>query len=134
MLTYSGTDVDRLNAVADLLLLLVGYCIGDNDLLESAAVQGFDSGSTQDAVGDNRNSVLCAALVDQDTCGFDKSTACVSHVVNENSSLASYLSNECHSRDLVGTSALFVNKRKRQVETVSDGCRSVPSLAQHIQK
>lgn len=109
MFTYSGTDVDRLNAVADLLLLFVGYSVGHNDLFESAAVERLDGVSAQDAMGDNGNSVLSSALIDQDAGGLDKSSAGVRHIVHENSSLASYFSDQGHSGDFVRTSALLVD-------------------------
>lgn len=134
MLTYGGTDVDRLNAVADLLLFLVGNRVRHNDLLKSATVQGFNGRATQNAVGDYSNSVLRSALVDQNTCSLDKSTACIGHVVNKDSGLAGYLSDQGHSGNLIRTSALFVDKRKRQIETVSYGRCSVSLLALHNQK
>lgn len=109
MFTYSGTDVDRLDTVADLLLLFVGYSVGHNDLLESAAVQRLNGVSAQDAVGDNGNSVLGSTLIDQDASSLDESSAGVRHIVHENSSLASYFSDQGHSGDLVRTSALFVD-------------------------
>lgn len=109
MYTYGGTDVDRLDAVADLLLLLMGHSVGDDDLLESATVERLDGVSTQNTVSDNSNGVLSSALIDQDTGGLDESSACVRHVVHENSSLASYFSDQGHSGDFIWTSALFVN-------------------------
>lgn len=133
MCTYGGTDVDRLNAVADLLLCLVGYCVRHNDLLQSAAVQRLNGVAAQNTVGDDRDSVLCSALVDQDTCGFDKSTTSICHIIDKNGSLAGHFSNQSHSRDLVWTSALFVNKREGQVQTIGDRRRPALLSAPNVQ-
>src|SRR5690242_1447428 len=129
MFTYSRTDVDRLDAVANLLLRLVWYCVGHNDFLEAATIQRFNSVPTQDTVSDDSDSVLCSALVNQNACGFNESTARVRHIVDENGSLASHFSDKCHPRHLIGTSALFVNKRKGQIQTISDRSRPVPGVS-----
>lgn len=109
MFTYSGTDVDRLDAIADLLLFFVGYSVGHNDLLESTAVERLDGVSAEDAVGDDSDSVLSSALIDQNAGGLDECSAGVRHIIYENSGLARYFSNQGHSGDLVRTSALFVD-------------------------
>lgn len=134
MLTYSGTNVDRLDTITDLFLLFVRHCVRYDDLFESAAIQCFDGRSTQNTVSDNSNGVLRSALVNQHTSSFDKSTAGVCHIVHKNGRLSSYLSNKCHSGDFIRTSALFMDERKRQIETISDGCRSVCLLALHAQE
>lgn len=43
---YSWADVDGLDSITKLLLVLVGYRVGNDDLLQFAAVQGFDSVAT----------------------------------------------------------------------------------------
>ena len=109
MCTYCGTDVDRLDAVANLLLLFVGYRVGHNDLLESTAVERLDGVPAEDTVGDNSDSVLSSALVDQNAGGLDECSAGVRHIVYKNSSLARYFSDQGHSGNLVRASALFVD-------------------------
>lgn len=44
--TYSWADVDGLDTVTKLLLVLVGDRVGNDDLLQLAAVQGLDSVAT----------------------------------------------------------------------------------------
>jgi len=85
--TYSRTDVNGLNAIAELFLVLVGYRVCDDDLLELAAIQGFDGVATQDAVRDYGKCVFCA-FCNQHICSLHKRTAGVSHVVDEDSGLA----------------------------------------------
>ena len=69
----------------------MGYGVRDDDLLELAAVQSFNGIATQDAVGDDRECILCT-LGDENVRCFDKCTACVGHVIDQDSRLSSYVS------------------------------------------
>lgn len=82
--TYSWTDINGLNTIANLLLVLVRDSVGDNDFLELATVQGFNGIAAQDAVRDNSNGILCATLLDKNTRSLDESAASIGHVIDEN--------------------------------------------------
>lgn len=94
--TYRRTNVNGLNAVAKLLLVLMGYRVGDDNLLELAAIERFDGVAAQNTVGDDGECILCT-LGDEDVSCFDKSTTCVGHVVDQDGCFASNISDQHHS-------------------------------------
>lgn len=117
--THSGGDVDGLNAVAQSLLLLVGNSVGDNKLGQFRLVQLFYSIAGENAVGDNGNGAA-GTVVDDDLGGFAEGAASVGHIVDDDGDLAANVTDQNHTRDLVRTSALLVNKGKAKVEAVGD--------------
>lgn len=74
----------------------MGYSVRNNDLLEFAAVEGFDGIAAQDAVGDDRKYIL-SAFGDQHICSLNKRTASVRHVVDQDAGLALDVSDQYHS-------------------------------------
>lgn len=99
------------------------YGIGDNNLLEFTAVESFDGVATQNAVCDNCERILCT-LGDQHVRRFNERSACVGHVVDQDGRLASYISDQNHSRNLIRACSLLVNEGKAKVQAI--GYRSCP--------
>jgi hypothetical protein len=110
-------DIDGVNLVAHLLLLLVGYCVGHDDTVQATVVDVLNGIAGENAVYDNSVDLLGAVLHDG-VGGFDESTTCIGHVVNNDRNLVFDISDEDHSRDLVGTRTFLVDESELQVETV----------------
>jgi hypothetical protein len=85
--TYCRTYVNGLDTIAQLFFVLVRDSVGDDDLLELAAIQGFDRISTQDAMRDNGVHILCAFRY-QHIGGLHKRAASISHIINQNGGFA----------------------------------------------
>jgi hypothetical protein len=119
--THSWADVDRLNAIAELLLLLVGDRVGNNDLLQFASVKGVNSVSAKNAVRNNGDDVLCAVLNDN-VRGLRQRSASVGHVIDNYGSPVTDVSDEDHLRDFVRTCTFLVYQGKREVKAICYRC------------
>lgn len=129
-MTYSRRDIDRHNPVTQLLLLLVGNCVGDDQVAQLAVVDLVDRVATEDAVGDNGDGGGCAVL-DNDVSGFAEGSAGVCHVVDDDSCATLDITNENHAADFVRASTLLVNESKLDVEAVCDCSCSVMTRQQN---
>ena len=49
---------------------------------------------------------------------FDKCTAGIGHIVDEDGGFVFYITDEDHARDFVGACALFVNQSEAEIEAV----------------
>ena len=126
--TYSGRDIDRHDPITQLLLLLVGDCVGADHLLKLAVVDLVDRVAAEDTVGHNRDGSSCAVL-DNHIGSFAESSAGVCHVVDDDSCATLDITNENHAADFVRTSALLVNERELDVKAVGDGSCSVGAVS-----
>jgi hypothetical protein len=122
--THSRRDINSLNTVAQSLLLLVGNCVGDDELGQLGLVELFNSVAGENAVGDDGDSAA-GSVFDDDFGSLAESTASIGHVVDDDGDLAANITNQNHARDLVGTSALLVDESKAEVEAVGDGGSSL---------
>lgn len=128
-LTYSRRDIDRHNPVTQLLLLLVGNCVSDDQVAQLALVDLVDRIATEDTVGHDGNGSGCAVL-DDDVSGFAKGSAGVCHVVDDDSCTTLDIADENHAADFVRTSTLLVNESELDVEAVCDcSCSEIAVLA-----
>lgn len=118
-MTYSRRDINRLNAVAESLLLLVGNSVGDNELGQLGLVQLLNGVAGEDAVGDNGDRTTGAVLND-DLSGLAEGAASIGHVIDNDGDLATNVTDQNHAGNLVRTSALFVDKSKAEVEAIGN--------------
>jgi hypothetical protein len=81
LVTHSGADIDGLDTIAELFLVFVRDSVCHDDLLELAAVEGFNRISAQDAMCYDGMNVF-GAFCYQDICSLHKRTTCVGHVVD----------------------------------------------------
>lgn len=123
-LSQCTRDINGVQLGADLLLVLMGDGVGDNNLGENAVVDDLNSLAAKNAVRDNGvdfdSSVLGKSLG-----GQAKGSAGISHIVHQNGNLSLHISDKNHPRDLVGLLALLVNQRKVQVQTIGNRGGSV---------
>lgn len=127
--TYSWADINRLDAVAQFLFVFVRHCVGDDNLLELAAVQCLDGITAQDTVRDDCERIFCA-FSDQNVCGLDESATGIGHVIDKDGRLALDVSNENHAGDLVGAGTLLVNESKAEIQAIGDRCCPTHVLGQ----
>lgn len=126
---YSRRDIDRHNPVTQLLLLLVGNCVGDDQVAQLAVVDLVDGIAAEDTVGDNGNGGSCAVL-DDDVSRFAEGSTGVCHVVDDDSCAALDITNEDHAADFIRTSTFLVNERELDVEAVCNcGCSGIAASA-----
>lgn len=118
-MTYSRRDINRLDAVAESLLLLVGNSVGDNELGQLGLVQLLNGVAGEDAVGDNGDRTTGAVLND-DLSGLAEGAASIGHVIDNDGDLATNVTDQNHAGNLVRTSALFVDKSKAEVEAIGN--------------
>lgn len=123
-LCKGGADVDRLDLIALLLLVFVRNSVGHNNTAQAAVVDVLSSLAGKDTVDNNRVDFLSSVL-HHSIGGLDKSTAGISHVVNDDSNLVLDATNENHARDLVGAGALLVDERKLEIEAIGDGSGTI---------
>lgn len=127
-LCKSGADVDRLDLVALLLLVFVRNSVGHNNTAQAAVVDVLSSLAGKDTVDDDSVDFL-GSVLHHSIGGLDKSTAGISHVVNDNSDLVLDATNENHARDLVRAGALLVDESELEVETIGDGSGTVQNCS-----
>lgn len=116
----SGTDIDRLDAIALLLLLGVGHCVGDNNTAQAAAVDVLDSLAGENAV-DNDGVDFLGTVLHDGVGGLDEGTTGISHVVDDDGDLVLDVSDQNHAGDFIGSGTFLVNEGELQIETISDG-------------
>jgi hypothetical protein len=129
--TYSGRDVDRHDPITQLLLLLVGDCVGADHLLQLAVVDLVDRVAAEDSVGDNGDGSCCAVL-DHYVGGFAERATCVGHVVDDDSGATLDISDQNHATNFVGAGALLVNQRELNVKAVGDRSSSMRVVSQKL--
>ena len=131
---YSRRDINRHNPVTQLLLLLMGDCVGDYQVAQLAVVDLVDRIAAENTVGDNGNSGGCAVLND-DVSGFAEGSTGVCHVVDDDSCAALDITNQDHAADFVRTSTFLVNEREFDVEAVCDcSCSGIAASAKWPQE
>lgn len=118
-LSKSGTNIDRLDTIASLLLLSVGDGVGDDETAETATVQVLNGLTRENTVDDDGVNFLCAVL-HNGISSFDKSTAGISHIIDNNGNFVLDVSDENHAGNLIGPGTFLVYQSELQIETVGD--------------
>ena len=116
----SRADIDRCNLVTDLFLLFVRHGIRDDNTAQAAVVDVFDRIAGKDAVYDNGVD-FPGPMLHHRVGRFDKGSASIGHIVNDNGNLVLDVTNKDHSGNLVGTRAFLVDQGKLRIQSVSDG-------------
>lgn len=129
--THSRRDIKRDNPVAQLLLLLVRYGVGHDQVLELAVVDLLDGVAAEDAVGDDGDGGF-GAVLDNHVGGLAQRAAGVGHVVDDDGGAVFHVADQHHAADLVGARALLVDEREADVEVVGDGGRSVAWVSANV--
>lgn len=98
----------------------MGHSVCNDDTAQLAIIDNLNGLTRENSMCDDGHNFLCSVGL-EGFSGFGKSTACVGHVVDEDSDLVLDVSDENHAGDFVGTGTLFVDESKVEVETVGDG-------------
>jgi hypothetical protein len=122
-LSEGGADVDDSELLAGLELVLAvlarqRYGVSDDDVLEHAVVDVLNGLAAENAVRDDGYDLGGTVGHDRLSC-LAESTAGIGHVIDQNSNLVLYVSDEHHARDFVGACALLVDQGETKVQTVS---------------
>ena len=88
-------DINRVQLGADLLLVLVGHGVGDNNLGENAIVDDLNSLAAEDAVRDNGVD-LNSSILSKSLGGQAKGTAGIGHIIHQDGNLSLHVSDENH--------------------------------------
>lgn len=112
-------NVNGIQLGADLLLVLVGDSVGNNNLGQNTVVNDLDSLAAENTMCDNGidldGTVLCKGLG-----GQSEGTASISHIIDQDGDLALDISDQHHPGNLVGLLTLLVDQSKVQVEAISN--------------
>lgn len=95
-LRQHSTDINRLQLVAQFLLLFVGHGVCDNDATELAVIQDLDGVSTEDPVGNNGDDFLGPVLHNSVGC-FGQGSAGISHIVDDDGDLILDTADQYHA-------------------------------------
>ena len=120
----SRADIDRCNLVTDLFLLFVRHGIRDDNTAQAAVVDVFDRIAGKDAVYNNGVDFR-GPMLHHRVGRFDKGSASIGHIVNDNGNLVLNVTDEDHAGDLVRTRTFLVDEGKLQIEAVGNTRRSV---------
>lgn len=118
-LSKGSRDINGVQLGADLLLVVVGDSVGDNDLGQDTVVDDLDGLAAQDTVCDN-GVHLQSTVLGQGLGCQSKSSTSIGHVVDQNGNLSLDISNQHHARNLVSLLALLVDQSKVQVEAIGN--------------
>lgn len=97
----------------------MGHSVGNNKLGQLRLVELFYSIAGEDTVSDNGDSTA-GTVINDDLSSLAEGAASIGHVVDNDGDLAANITDQNHTRDLVRTSALLVNKSEAKVEAVGD--------------
>lgn len=126
-----GTDIDRLNLVAKLLLLLVGHSIGDHESTQTAVVEVLDRIAGKDSMR-NDGIDLARPMLHDRFRSLDKRSTGVGHVIDDDRNLVFHTANKHHPGDFIGARSLLVNQRKLKIKTVGNRSRSGDSVSRPV--
>lgn len=94
--------------------------VSDNEPLQAAVVDVGDGVAGEDAVSDDGID-LAGTMLHNRVGSLHQRAARVGHVVDDDGNLVLNVSDEDHSRDLVGARSFLVNQSERQIQAVRNG-------------